>query len=568
MEKQDFQKAISRYCYYPCSIDLLCDFDTPLSLFQKLQADFLLESVEKMSTVGRYSFIGIEKREQLSLKGDKVMYRCFHFEQESEEFFWKKKSGKDLPELGFLSSAKRSTDLRHQSPLELVREHYLSASVAPLQNKTLPFVGGLIGYMGFEAVRYFESLPEAKDVLHLPDVVMVFPRFLIVYDNSTRKISLIYLVASPFFSRSLFGQKKKTLSLDFSSSGEQKNKKATVEKLQRLLFEEAQRRYDFACQKIEGIRRKIEKSFHYSPHVSKQAITLAKNSYANKRSNFTRSDFMKVVQRCVDYIKRGDAFQIVPSQRFQFPLTIDPFEVYRSLRLHNPSPYLFYLNFDDFFLVGSSPEMMVKIDGDQLSLRPLAGTRPRGANVREDDRLKRELLASKKELAEHLMLVDLGRNDIGRIAKTGSVQVSEYMQVEKYSHVQHIVSLVQGKKREDADALDVIAATFPAGTLSGAPKLRSIEIIAELEKQQRGPYGGMIFYLSLDGQFNSCITIRTLLIKEGMGFLQAGAGVVYDSVAAEEYQETLNKAQAIFSAIEDAGLRMENIERMGGGVKK
>ena len=557
MEKQDFLKAIDKYCYYPCSIDLLSDFDTPLSLFKKLQADFLLESVEKMSTVGRYSFIGIEKREQLSLKSNKVMYRCFHFEQESEEFFWKKKSDKGFPELGFLYGAKRSVDTYSDAPLELVRSHYLSASVAPLPQKTLPFVGGLIGYMGFEAVRYFEALPEAKDVLALPDVVMVFPRFLIVYDNCTRKISLIYLVASPFFSRSLFKRKEKTLSLrSFSENGE-KSKKANQEKLQKLLFKEAERRYDFARQKIDGIRKKMEKDFHYRPHVSKDAITLAKNSYLNKHSNFTRSSFMKVVERCVDYIKSGDAFQIVPSQRFQFPLTIDPFEVYRSLRLHNPSPYLFYLNFDNFFLVGSSPEVMVKIDGDQISLRPLAGTRPRGANVQEDDRLKKELLASKKELAEHLMLVDLGRNDIGRVAKTGTVNVSEYMQVEKYSHVQHIVSLVQGKKRADVDALDVIAATFPAGTLSGAPKLRSIEIIAELEKQQRGPYGGMVFYLSLDGNFNSCITIRTLLMKEGMAFLQAGAGVVYDSVAAEEYQETLNKAQTVFSAIKDAGLRME-----------
>lgn len=557
--KSHFLAEIQNYSYYPCSIDLLGDFETPLSLFHKLQAHFLLESVEKLSTVGRYSFIGVEKREQVSLKANQIHYDSCHFAEEREAFAWEKKNAANgEARLSLMPQERHSFKKYCEKPLDLVRKHYLSATLAPLKGVHLPFIGGLIGYMGFEAVRYFETLPLAKDVLQVPDVVMVFPRFFVIYDNSSRNVKVVYFVASPFFSRPLFEKAEKTLDLGIDSAKKLEKKDITKKKLETILLLEAEKRYDFASEKLSELRKKIQRRLYFQPNNDGQAAQMAKNSFAGKKSNFTKESFMKTVEKCKEYIKSGDVFQIVASQRFSFPISIDPFEVYRSLRMMNPSPYLFYLRVDDFFLVGSSPEMMVRVHGDELSLRPIAGTRARGVNEKHDEQLRKELLASEKELAEHLMLVDLGRNDIGRFAEIGSVRVSEYMQVEKYSHVQHIVSLVQGEKRKDVDVFDIIAATFPAGTLCGAPKLRAIELIMELEKEQRGPYGGMVFCLSFDGYFDSCITIRTLLIKEGMAYLQAGAGVVYDSLPDGEYLETINKAKVLFAAVEDAGERISS----------
>jgi anthranilate synthase component 1 len=261
---------------------------------------------------------------------------------------------------------------------------------------------------------------------------------------------------------------------------------------------------------------------------------------------------MAMVERAKDYIGAGDAFQIVLSQRFSAPFTLPPFSLYRALRRTNPSPFLFHLDLGGFALVGSSPEILVRVRGGEVTIRPLAGTRPRGATPKEDEGLAQSLLADPKERAEHLMLLDLGRNDVGRVAEIGSVEVTEQFVVERYSHVMHIVSNVVGRLRPDKDAIDALMAGFPAGTVSGAPKVRAMQIIDELEKHKRGPYAGCVGYFSADGQMDTCIVLRTALVKDGVMHIQAGAGLVYDSVPATEQQECINKAQALVRSAEEA----------------
>jgi anthranilate synthase component 1 len=270
-------------------------------------------------------------------------------------------------------------------------------------------------------------------------------------------------------------------------------------------------------------------------------------------SNFSEKDFSEAVEKAKEYIKAGDIIQVVLSQRFQSPCSgIEPFDIYRALRVINPSPYMFYLRLEDVELVGSSPEILVRVEDERIDLRPIAGTRPRGKNDEEDSLLEKELLQDPKELAEHIMLVDLGRNDLGRVAQTGSVNVSELMAVEKYSHVMHIVSHVHGVMEKEKDFFDVLRACFPAGTLTGAPKIRAMEIIEELEPNKRGIYGGSVGYFGFSGNMDMCITIRTMVIKDGVMYLQAGAGIVADSNPELEYKETVNKAMAMFKAVEMA----------------
>jgi anthranilate synthase component 1 len=267
-------------------------------------------------------------------------------------------------------------------------------------------------------------------------------------------------------------------------------------------------------------------------------------------SNFTREEYEEAVRRCVDYILAGDAFQIVLSQRFQRQIDCDPFDVYRALRAVNPSPYNFYLKLGDLRLIGSSPEILCRVTGQRAQIRPIAGTRPRGATHEEDLRLERELLADPKERAEHIMLVDLGRNDVGRVARYGTVKVEDLMVIERYSHVMHIVSGVTGVLRDGLDGYDAVKATFPHGTVSGAPKIRAMEIIDEYENVRRGPYAGCVGYFAFNGNVDTCITIRTVLVKDGVASVQAGGGIVADSDPPTEWQETINKASAIFRAIE------------------
>jgi anthranilate synthase component 1 len=308
--------------------------------------------------------------------------------------------------------------------------------------------------------------------------------------------------------------------------------------------------YQEAEEKIGGIVAKLRNPI--SPSSSKESF-----SPSSLRSNLSREDFLKAVEKAKEYIKAGDVIQVVLSQRFSTEIHCQPFDIYRALRSINPSPYLFYLKMNDMVLLGASPEVMVRLEGRRIGLRPLAGTRKRGRTKEEDLMMERDLLADEKERAEHIMLVDLGRNDVGRVAEIGSVKVTELMGVERYSHVMHIVSNIQGSLASGKNAFDVFRAAFPAGTVSGAPKIRAMQIIEELEPVRRGPYAGAVGYFSFSGNMDTCITIRSILIKDGKAYVQAGAGIVADSEPEKEYEETLNKAQAIFKAIQlaEEGLR-------------
>ena len=601
LDVNEYFKKIKEHHFYPISTSLMGDFETPLSLFAKLDGDFLLESVEKVSTIGRYSFIGKEVRETIKLGTDYLEWVSNSRDYEKTFFSWKIDPSKtvSVPSIHlnvigekkrrlnfeniqpYLSLKEEEKDDLTKHPLLPLRQYYLNSKKVPIKERHSPFIGGLVGCLSFDAVKLFEPFPATKDVLHVPLGTMISPRFVIAYDNFTRKMSLTYLIASPYFSYSISDSPQKTMDMarevidkwmvkKCSEKGVEKTKAfintknrkvfsaKLIEDARKQVEDQAKFRLEHGLKQLEVIKKKVLQPFVYKKKGSKTIANQLKNCYKEKKGNHSQAKYVSMVEACVEHIKKGDAFQIVPSIRFSFPMEANPLEVYRSLRMKNPSPYMYYLNFSDFQLVGSSPEVMVKVENEKVKLRPIAGTRKRGVNSKEDKQLEEELLADKKELAEHLMLIDLARNDLGRIAKTGSVKVKEKMVVEKYSHVQHIVSLVEAIKKKDKDVFDLIAATFPAGTLSGAPKVRACDIIAKLEKESRGPYGGMVFYLSFDGNFDSCITIRTLLVKDKKAYLQVGAGVVYDSVGEREYQECLDKAKAIFRSCEDAGERMAN----------
>ena len=376
------------------------------------------------------------------------------------------------------------------------------------------FFGGAVGFLAYDVVRCFEPrIPSrVQDDLGSPDLFMMFTDTVVMFDNVRQTIRVIVNVPIAEFGTPRDG------------------------------FESAQRKIDEIIDRMAGpaIAPRLEgKAFSFEKPV---AIT----------SNTNRESYMAMVSRAKEYITAGDIIQVVPSQRFEAPLEVHPFNIYRSLRTINPSPYMFYLRLGDHTLVGASPEVMVRVEGREITLRPIAGTRPRGANETEDLELEKELLADPKERAEHVMLVDLGRNDVGRVAKIGSVKVTELMVVERYSHVMHIVSNVVGTLREDCDAFDAFAATFPQGTVSGAPKIRAMEIIDELESFRRGVYAGAVGYFSYTGNTDTAIALRTLLIKNNRVYIQAGGGVVADSDPGAEFDESVNKARAMVRALNAA----------------
>ena len=380
----------------------------------------------------------------------------------------------------------------------------------PVAHGLLPrFLGGGVGYISYDMVRSFERIPEllAQDI-DLYDCFFMITDTLLVFDNLKQKV----MVVSNVF-------------LDGQQSLEEAYE-AAQEKIGRI---------------ISQLQSQVPPSARKAPFPPSQL-----------RSNLSKEDFMKGVERAKEYIRAGDVIQVVLSQRFSAEVHCQPFDIYRALRSINPSPYLFYLKMDDTVLLGASPEVMVRLEGGQIELRPLAGTRPRGKNQEEDLQMEKDLLADEKEKAEHIMLVDLGRNDVGRVAKIGSVEVTKLMEVERYSHVMHIVSNIRGSLDPGKSAFDVFRAAFPAGTVSGAPKIRAMEIIEELEPVQRGTYAGAVGYFSFSGNTDTCITIRSILIKGGKAYVQSGAGIVADSVPEREHEETLNKAQAIFKAIQKA----------------
>ncbi len=382
----------------------------------------------------------------------------------------------------------------------------------PVNVKGLPrFHGGAVGFISYDMVRFFEKLPESKsDEIQVPDCFFMITDTILVFDHVNHKI--------------------KVVSNAHISEGE-----GTVDSA-----------YFSAKEKIDEIISLLKKPFEYKNsskgYWDEDAVC----------SSFTKEEYEKVVISAKEYIKAGDIVQVVPSQRLSVPVSADAFDIYRALRSINPSPYMYYLKFDGLKVAGSSPEVMVRVENNIVTTRPIAGTARRGSSEEEDEEIAKTLLSDPKEIAEHVMLVDLGRNDVGRVCKYGSVKVDELMIIEKYSHVMHIVSNVTGKLREDKDAFDVLRACLPAGTVSGAPKIRAMEIINDLEPSQRGIYAGAVGYFSFSGNSDTAIAIRTVVIKDGKAYIQAGGGIVADSVPENEYYETLNKAKACMRAIQMA----------------
>jgi anthranilate synthase component I len=397
-------------------------------------------------------------------------------------------------------------------PLDVLKR--LMGEYHPVEVEGLPrFFGGAVGYLTYDMVRFFERLPDQTfDDLNVPDSMFMITDTIVIFDHMLQKIKVVSnaLVDGP-----------------------------------------PEKAYQQAIVKIEQLIARLRQSTPSRParQLPSGPLTLT--------SNFTKGTYERVVERAKEYIRAGDIIQVVPSQRLEASIDVDPFDIYRALRTVNPSPYMFYLKFRDLRLVGSSPEVNVRLEGSLIELRPLAGTRRRGRNVAEDLEITAELMQDPKERAEHIMLVDLGRNDVGRVSKIGSVKVTELLQVEKYSHVMHLVSHVVGELAEGKDCYDVMRATFPQGTVSGAPKIRAMEIIEELEPTKRGPYAGAVGYFSYSGNMDTCIALRTMTVKGNRAYLQAGGGVVADSIPELEYEETLNKARALMRAIELARAGIE-----------
>ncbi len=469
---------------------LVADLETPVSVMLKL-ADgrpysFLLESVEGGAVRGRYSIIG--------LKPD-LIWRC-HGERAEIN-----RTARAEPEAFSPCAAPALTSLG-----DLLGESRIDIP-APLP----PMASGLFGYMGYDAVRLMERLPDNNpDVLGIPDAVFMRPTVVAVFDN----VEDVVTVITPVWPQ--------------------------AEVAARVAF-------DHARERLADIVTDFERSLPYRGQAPGDQAAVPP-----PESNVAQADYHAMVEKAKEYIRAGDILQVVPSQRFQVPFRLPPFSLYRALRRLNPSPFLYFLDFGSFSIVGSSPEILVRLRDGTVTIRPIAGTRPRGKTTAEDQALAEELLADPKERAEHLMLLDLGRNDVGRVAEIGTVSVTEQFTIERYSHVMHIVSNIEGRLVPSHDALQALIAGFPAGTVSGAPKVRAMEIIDELEPDRRGCYAGAVGYFGAGGDMDTCIALRTALVKDGIMYVQAGGGIVADSVPEAEFQESCNKARALFRAAEEA----------------
>jgi anthranilate synthase component 1 len=475
--------------HVPVVREIIADLDTPLSLFRKIddgQTAFLLESVEGGEKWARYSFLGVGARAIFRAQGRRVE--------------WIEGDHTEVIEA-------------EGDPLQILRERLRAFEAVQPTDFTLPrFIGGAVGMIGYDWVRFVEDIPDSNpDRVGLPDAFFVLPEFVVVYDN-VRHTALIVVHAE----------------VDASAPSSISAAAAFAE----------------ATGRIETMVDRIRQPLEAEPRRP------GVHSPMKVERSMTEAGYHEIVKRAKEYIEAGDIFQVVLAQQFQLPLQTDPFSIYRHLRVVNPSPYMFFIRMQDAVLVGSSPEILARLEGDRIDVRPIAGTRWRGETPEEDQKLERDLLADPKERAEHLMLVDLGRNDAGRVSTIGSVEVDEYAIVERYSHVMHIVSSVHGRLRPGLDWLDVLRATFPAGTLSGAPKVRAMEIIDELETVRRSFFGGCAGYLDYSGNMDMAITIRTMVVKDGVITLAAGAGIVADSNPEYEFEETVNKARAVLTAID------------------
>lgn len=487
--EEEFVRLARRGNVIPVYRQISADFETPLSVYLKLEdrgPAYLLESVEGGERLGRYSFIGASFGMILEARGRQM---C-------------RKTGRSIHTWVTLSDP--------IAELEQIGRGWHSVALPGLPR----FWGGWVGYMGYDTVRFLEPIGEEKpDVLQVPDSVWLLSDALVVFDHVERTMKVVACAILP----------------EGSSS---------------TLTHRARSAYRDAVQRVEGMLRRLRAPLWYAPPKGFRQI-----GRIEERSNMTRQAFLKAVRQAKQRIAKGEAIQIVLSQRFTVPIGCAPFEIYRALRSINPSPYMFYLHLGAFTLVGSSPEILVRCEGDCVETRPIAGTRRRGKNPASDLAIEQGLIRNPKERAEHLMLADLGRNDLGRVCEYGSVKVTSFMQVERYSHVMHLVSHVEGRLRKGKNAFDVLRAVFPAGTVVGAPKVRAMQIINELEPDARGPYAGAVGYIGFNGNLDTCIAIRMVLIKGGEAMVQTGAGIVADSSPKREYQETRNKAAGMLEAI-------------------
>jgi len=491
--KQEFIKKAGEGNLIPVWKEILADVETPLSLFKRLDRggfSFLLESVEKGERWGRYSFLGTNPSLVFKSKG-----------REAE-----------------ISKDGNLRRFKTDQPLTELKK--LISQYKPVETQDLPyFWGGLVGYVSYDSVRFFEPILATGDKniddFNLPDIFFILADEVLIFDHLEFKIVVNADIA------------------------EEKREEVPEDRL-RKIYEQATKRIEQIIQEIGKPLR--EKPLPLSPNLKRE----------DWKSNFSQEGFKTAVSKAKEHILQGDIIQVVLSQRWERELDCSPLNIYRALRCINPSPYMFYLNFKEVKLIGSSPEILVRSQGGKAELRPIAGTRRRGEDPAEDAELIKELLNDPKEKAEHIMLVDLGRNDLGRVCEYNSISIPELMVIEKYSHVMHIVSQCEGRLRRDKDVFDLFKACFPAGTVSGAPKIRAMQIIEELEKNKRGPYAGAVGYFGFSGNLDSCIAIRTILVKDSKVYIQAGAGIVADSQPEREYKETINKAEAMKEAVEMA----------------
>ena len=489
--REAFRELAKRGNLVPLVVDLVADVETPVSAFAKIdngQPCFLFESAERNEELGRFSFIGFDPLvifNSVDCKGDPLS---------------------DLQET-------------------LARFQFVAPANVP------HFVGGAVGYIGYDVVRFFEpTVPiHSRDDLKIPEMIFMIPGMLLVFDHRFRKLRLI-----------CHAHIKNDNSVDQA--------------------------YDEATDALEKVMAMLEQHRALQPIDAKPAANLP-----SPASNTNRAEFEAMVATAKDHIAAGDIFQVVLSQRFETDFKGNALDLYRALRFGNPSPYMFCLRLDsNFAVLGSSPEVHLRVRDRMAELRPIAGTYPRGKDSAEDERLAAQLIVDPKERAEHVMLIDLGRNDLGRVAEFGSVRVTEQMVIERYSHVMHIVSHIVARLREDKNVFDAIRATFPAGTVSGAPKIRAMQIIAELEKARRGFYAGIVGYFGFDGSHDSCIAIRSIVLKNGKAYLQTGAGIVADSDPAREFDECVNKAKAMLAAIARAtpSCHVERQRDAASGLKR
>ena len=486
MTKEDFIKFASQGNSRVSVNKVIKNFEgSPLQVYKTLnnKNSFLFESASNKGKWSRYSIIGTESNEMIKVEDNKISY----------------------------INDSNVEEIKTNDPLDWIEKFYSKNKVINLP-KDVPFSGGLVGYFGYETIRFIENKlkVEKKDSLGVPDIFLFVCNEIIIFDNLKKCIHII-------------------INAKTNNEDSYENSIERIDEIEKLIFNKVN-------------------TFSLNNSLNKSEFT----------SSFKKENFMNAVDKTKEYIADGDVMQVVLSQRLTKKFEGKPIDMYEVLRDMNPSPYMYFLNMDEFQIIGSSPEILVKLEDKKVTVRPIAGTRPRGKTETEDVSNEKDLLNDPKELAEHLMLIDLGRNDIGRISKVGSVQLTDKMIIERYSHVMHIVSNVTGEIAEETKPLDVLRATFPAGTVSGAPKIRAMEIINELEPLKRGIYSGAIGYLSWTGDLDTALSIRTAVIKDNLIHVQAGAGIVYDSVPEKEWEETMNKAMALLKASEKVNVSSED----------